>query len=93
MSACQKDASWKLPENKHASRGGHCHQTSRHAVLPHVSDDRAGVGYRGGGGNNKPLISISVCTEKIRGCHPRTLQPRACTIRSVMAIISHDGVS
>lgn len=29
----------------------------------------------GAGGNNKPLISISVCTEKIRGCHPRTVRP------------------
>lgn len=94
VSACRKDTSWKLPENRHQRWRGHCHQTSRPAVLPHVSDNRARVGYcGGGGGNNKPLISIAVCTEKIRGCHPRTVQPCVCMIWSVMVIISHDGFS
>lgn len=90
VSACQKDTSWKRGGNKRRSRGGHCHQTSRRAVLLRVSDDRARVGYRGGGGdNNKPLISIS----EIRGCHPRTEQPSFCRIWSVVVIISHDGFS
>lgn len=46
--------------------------------LLHVSHDRAGLGAAGAVGNNKPLISISVCTEKIRGCHPRTVRARVC---------------
>lgn len=64
--------SCKLPENERWSRAGHCYQMSGRAVLLHASDEQARVGYRGGGGNNEPLISISVCAGKIRGCHPRT---------------------
>lgn len=43
VSACQKDTSWKRPENRRRSRRGHCHPTSRRAVLLHVSHDRAGA--------------------------------------------------
>lgn len=49
MSACQKDTSWKLPENRRRSRGGHCHQTSRRAVFTACISWSGRAGCCGGG--------------------------------------------